>query len=83
MIRLGYFIHWTPSKKMLVKMTTKKLPKLGVRVINSSGRVVGRVVDVIGPVKSPYAVVKPVRRDIDLKTYEELYIKPYFRRERK
>ncbi len=34
-------------------------PKLGQTVVDSSERVVGRVLDIFGPVKSPYFVIKP------------------------
>lgn len=83
LIRLGYFLHRTPSGKLLVKMTVKKPPRLGSRVVNSGGKLIGKVVDVIGPVKTPYAVVKPIRKDLELRNYEELYIRPTARRFRK
>jgi RNA-binding protein len=47
----------TPSKNIIVK--TEKAPKIGVEVIDENLKVVGKVFDIIGPVSSPYAVVKP------------------------
>jgi len=73
--RLGYFLHRSPSGKLIVKMTMHKIPRLGTRVVDSRGRYVGMVVDIIGPVRSPYIVVKPKNTDIRLKDYEELFTK--------
>ncbi len=73
--RLGYFLHKAPSGKLIVKMTGRKIPRLGSRVVDSRGRFVGIVVDIIGPVRAPYAVVKPKNGNVQLKDYEELFTK--------
>ncbi len=75
MRRLGYFLHKTPSGRLVVKLSSPKPPRLGARVLNSRGEVVGVVVDVIGPVRSPYAVVKPSRPAPSLGRYEELFVR--------
>ena len=75
MRRLGYFIHRSSTGKLVVKLVSPRPPKIGVRVLNSKGRVVGRVIDVIGPVRSPYAIVKPTLSGVKLREYEELYLK--------
>lgn len=74
MRRLGYFLHTTPSGRVVVKLSSPKPPRLGSKVLNSRGEVVGILVDVIGPVRSPYGVVKPAKRDLSLKKYEELFV---------
>jgi len=71
--RLGYFLHKAPSGKLIVKMTMRKVPRLGTRVVDSRGRFIGIVVDIIGPVRSPYAVVKPKNGSVQLRDYEELF----------
>ncbi len=76
LIRLGYFIHVTPSKKLLVKIAGKRPPRIGTRVVTSSGEIIGKVVDIIGPIAAPYAVVKPLRDELRIAPYEEIYLKP-------
>lgn len=66
MRRLGYFLHTTRSGVMIVKLSIKRPPRIGTRVLGPDGRMIGKVVDIIGPVRAPYAVVKPVRRDLKL-----------------
>ncbi len=75
MRRLGYFLHKSPSGKLIVKLGSPKPPRLGARVLNSRGEVVGVLVDVIGPVRSPYAVVRPSRPAPPLDRYEELFVR--------
>jgi len=51
----------TPSKNIIIK--TEKSPKIGSEVVDENLRVVGRVFDIIGPVSSPYVVVKPTAKE--------------------
>jgi RNA-binding protein len=55
--KLGRVRALTPSKNLVVK--TEKAPKIGAEVVDENLKVVGKVFDIIGPVSSPYAVVKP------------------------
>ena len=57
MQKLGRVRALTPSKNLIVK--AEQAPKIGLDVVDESLKVVGRVFDIIGPVSSPYAVVKP------------------------
>ncbi|MCD6323943.1 MAG: hypothetical protein J7L55_02400 [Desulfurococcales archaeon] len=82
MMKLGYFLHVTPSGEFLVKITGGRVPRLGWRVVNGSGKLLGKVRDIIGPVRAPYAVVKPAGT-LNLKPYEEVFVKPSSRRWRK
>ena len=75
MRRLGYFLHTTSSGRIIVKLATPKPPRLGSRVLNSRGEVVGVLVDVIGPVRAPYGVVKPLPPEVALRSYEELFVR--------
>lgn len=76
MIKLGYYLHKTPSGKLIVKISSKNPPKLGSKVVNSRGNLLGVVTDVIGPVNSPYAVIKPLTNNLSLNQLEEVYVKP-------
>jgi RNA-binding protein len=71
--RLGYFLRISPSGRIIVKLSTPSPPRLGSKVFSSRGELIGVVVDVIGPVKAPYAVVKPVKQEVSLERYEELF----------
>jgi RNA-binding protein len=55
--KLGRVRALTPSKNIIVK--TEKAPKIGVEVVDENLKVIGRVFDIVGPVSSSYAVVKP------------------------
>jgi len=72
--RLGRVINVTPSQNLVVK--AEKAPKIGSSVVDESLKVVGRVFDVIGPVTSPYAVVRPVIRQPETLSNKQLYLLP-------
>jgi RNA-binding protein len=55
--RLGRASNVTPSRNLVVKAENPQ--KIGAEVVDENLKVVGRVFDIIGPVSSPYAVVKP------------------------
>jgi len=59
--KLGRVRALTPSKNIIIK--TEKSPKIGSEVVDENLRVVGRVFDIIGPVSSPYVVVKPTAKE--------------------
>ena len=71
MQRLGKVLHVTPSQNVVVK--ADKTPKIGSAVVDENLKTVGKVFDVIGPVSSPYAVVKPA-----VKAPEKLADKPLY-----
>jgi len=73
--RLGYILHTTSSGKLIIRLSSSKPPRLGSKVLNSRGEVIGVLVDVIGPVRSPYAVVKPIKLDVTVSAYEELFVR--------
>ena len=61
MQRLGRVSNVTPSRNVIVK--TENPPKIGAEVVDENLNVVGKVFDIIGPVSSPYAVIKPTVRE--------------------
>ena len=61
-------------------MTIKEPPKIGSKVVNSSGKTIGRVVDIIGPINSPYVLIKLLDEKLTPNPYEEIFVKPRARR---
>ena len=56
MLVLGKVVRVTREGRLIVK--ARAVPKLGADVYDSAANLVGLVYDVIGPVSSPYVVVK-------------------------
>jgi len=75
MRRLGYFLHFARSGVMIIKLSIKRPPKLGTRVLGPDGKIIGKIVDIIGPVRGPYAVVKPVRRDLKISRGATVFVR--------
>jgi len=72
--RLGKVLSVTPSQSIVLKID--KPPKLGAAVIDENLKVVGRVFDIIGPVSSPYAIVRPSVKDPERLANKQLYVSP-------
>ena len=70
--RLGKALHVTPSQNIVVK--TDKTPKIGLAIVDENLKVVGKIFDVIGPVPSPYAVVKPAVKEPEKLADKQLYL---------
>ena len=72
MQRLGRVLNVTPSQNIVVK--TDKTPQIGAAVVDENLKVVGKIFDIIGPVSSPYAVVRPVIKEPEKLTNKQLYL---------
>ena len=72
MQRLGRVLNVTPSQNVVVK--TDKTPSIGSTVVDENLKVVGKIFDIIGPVSSPYAVVKPAIKEPEKLTNKQLYL---------
>ena len=72
--RLGKVLNVTPSQSLVVKID--KPLKLGSAVIDENLKVVGKVFDIIGPVSSPYAVIKPSVKEPEKLAGRQLYVSP-------
>jgi len=70
--RLGKVISVTPSQNFVVKL--EKTPQIGSTVIDENLKTVGKVFDIIGPVSSPYAVIKPTIKTPEELTNKQLYL---------
>ncbi|MGB9714595.1 MAG: H/ACA ribonucleoprotein complex subunit GAR1 [Candidatus Bathyarchaeales archaeon] len=81
MQRLGRVLHITPSRNIIVKI--ENLPKIGENVVDENLKTVGKVFDILGPVSTPYAAVKPATREIEKLVNKILYVSPPQRRKGK
>ncbi len=57
--KIGEVLHISRDRKIVAKLTTSTLPPLYITVFDYGMRRVGVLFDIIGPVKSPYALIKP------------------------
>ncbi len=58
MRRLGKVVHFT-KRGLVIRL--EREPKLGEAIYNGERRRVGQLLDIFGPVSSPYALVRPAR----------------------
>jgi RNA-binding protein len=72
--RLGKVLNVTPSQNLIIKV--EKPPKLGTAVIDENLKIIGKVFDIIGPVSSPYAIIRPTIKDPEKLTNKQLYVSP-------
>jgi RNA-binding protein len=79
--RLGRVLNVTPSRSLVVR--TEKTPRIGFTVIDENLKVMGKVFDVIGPVSSPYAIVRPVIKDPERLVNKQLYVLPSEKRSKR
>ncbi|MEM2082556.1 MAG: Gar1/Naf1 family protein [Candidatus Bathyarchaeia archaeon] len=63
MKRLGYVLHQSNNRNLILRSKSNAPPELGAKVYDAKRRPLGIVVDVFGPVKSPYIEVKPLLTD--------------------
>jgi rRNA processing protein Gar1 len=64
LIRLGKIFRKTFRSTYLVR--SGKVPEIGAPVFLRSGKLVGKVLDVFGPVNLPYIEIKPKQASKDL-----------------
>jgi RNA-binding protein len=69
--RLGKAMHISDSKKLIVR--AESLSRLGTTVVDNNLDKIGRVFDVLGPVKEPYISVKLNVRDPEKYIGQVLY----------
>ncbi|MDI9645630.1 MAG: Gar1/Naf1 family protein [Archaeoglobales archaeon] len=72
LVELGNLIHMSKSGMLVVKLNPANVPKIGDKVVNRKMESVGVVQDVIGPVSSPFALVKPNKKTP--KDYDVLFV---------
>jgi RNA-binding protein len=79
--RLGRVLHVSQSRNIII--TIENLPKIGEAVVNENLKPIGKILDIFGPVSSPYASVKPTIQEIEKLTDKILYVLPSKRRKGK
>jgi len=59
---LGSVSHITRSNYIIVKLSkSNELPHIGVDIVDANNEVVGKLIDIIGPITQPFAVVRPIK----------------------
>ncbi len=74
MRRLGKVMHLSKSGNLILRLDQKTVPAIGSKVCDYKLRSVGVVNNVLGPVKSPYASVKPATNPEGALTGRVLYL---------
>ena len=78
MQRLGLILHASPNRNIIVKL--ENIPRIGETVVDENLKPIGKVFDILGPVSSPYAVIKPLIRNVESYMNKMLYAVPSKRR---
>lgn len=78
MQRLGLILHMSPTRNIIVKL--ENMPRIGETVVDENLKSIGRVFDILGPVSSPYAAVRPVIQNAEKYMNRMLYAIPSKRR---
>jgi RNA-binding protein len=71
----------TPSRGLVLR--TEKISRIGLSVVDENLRVVGKIFDIIGPVSSPYTVVRPTIKEPEKLVNRQLYVLPSERRSKR
>jgi len=58
----------------------ENIPRIGETVVDENLKPIGRVFDILGPVSSPYAAIKPLIRNAESCMNKMLYAVPSTRR---
>lgn len=61
MEKIGEVLHVIRGNRAIAKV--KAAPKIGLKVFDGKGKLIGKIVDVFGPVKSPYIEVEVEGQD--------------------
>jgi RNA-binding protein len=70
--RIGKVLSVTPSNSLIIK--TENPPKIGCEIADENLTVVGKIFDIIGPVSSPYAVIKTNIKNPTVLVNKPLYL---------
>lgn len=73
MKRVGKVLHISKAGRIIVKSRMKLFP--GTLLYDVSGRAVGIVIDLIGPVAAPFVVAKPLVPNADKLVGGSLYVR--------
>jgi rRNA processing protein Gar1 len=70
---VGDVLHISKAGHIIIKTRMKLFP--GTLLYDGSGRAVGTVIDIIGPVAAPFIVAKPLIPDADKLVGGVLYVR--------
>lgn len=76
MKKIGEVFHVSPGSENRIIAKVDVLPKLGATVFDAKKKSIGVVLDIFGPVKSPYIEVKVEEGDPQKIVNSPLYILP-------
>jgi len=79
--RLGRVLHVSQNRNIIIKI--ENIPKIGAKVIDENLKPVGKVLDIFGPVSSPYASLRPSTQGIGKSLDKILYMLPSRKRKGK
>ncbi|MDR2203015.1 MAG: Gar1/Naf1 family protein [Nitrososphaerota archaeon] len=74
MQKIGKALNITPSNSIIIKTETP--PKIGCEVADENLTTIGKIFDIIGPVSSPYAVIKTNIKNPSSLLNKPLYLLP-------
>ena len=57
--RLGKILHISRNQRLILKLENKFSVRLGLEVFDGKLNSIGTIVDIFGPVSSPYVSIKP------------------------
>lgn len=75
MKRLGHVLHQSKNRNLILRSKLSAPPELGAKVYDAKRRPLGIVVDVFGPIKSPYIEVKPLLTDAEKLVGRSVYLR--------
>ena len=78
MKKAGKIIHYTKYKVFVIEAVGKVIPN--TYLVDNTGKKIGTVIDVIGPISKPFLVVKPLVNNPEKYVGKEVY---YIRERRK
>jgi rRNA processing protein Gar1 len=64
-------------------MKVENIPRIGDTVVDENLKPVGKVFDILGPVSSPYAAIRPTIRNPEKLVNQPVYVIPSKRRKEK
>jgi rRNA processing protein Gar1 len=67
-------LHLARSGRLILKATTSALPREGSILVDEKGRRVAKVLEIIGPVASPYLSTQPLTDRIERSSKTKLYL---------
>jgi RNA-binding protein len=74
LLREAGIVRNITNRFVVVRANAQSLPKVGSQVLNKRMENVGFIYDVIGPVKSPFLLIKP-EKGVKLNIAEKLFVK--------